>query len=455
MATLVSRNPATGEVVGEVTRTPGASIPEVVKRSRAAQSSWGSMAFEERSRVLSEAGLRFEERAEELGRLITREMGKPLKEAIGEVRSCGAGLSEQLAEIGEALAPETVEDERVRSVIHRDPLGVCACITPWNFPMLMPHWLVLPALAAGNSVVLKPSEETPLCGQAYADVIGAELPLGVLQVVHGDDEQGKALVEADVDLVTFTGSRAAGKHILRAASDDLKRVILELGGKDPMIVLEDADLEKAARFAAQSSFRNAGQVCVSTERIFVPHAIVDRFVELLVEAAHELTVGDGLDEASRVGPMVNARQRDHVLEQVERAIAAGARVATAISPPRGNFVAPIVLTDVRDDMAIARDETFGPVACVSGVKDGDEAVERANRTRFGLGAVVFGGDLDRAGRVARRLSAGMVGINRACGGAEGTPWVGARESGYGFHRSRDGHRQFTQTRVVSRPRPAA
>jgi acyl-CoA reductase-like NAD-dependent aldehyde dehydrogenase len=297
-------------------------------------------------------------------------------------------------------------------------------------------------------VVFKPSEETPLCGQAYADVLNEVLPPHVLLVVHGADEVGKALVRSDVDMVAFTGSREVGKHIMREASATLKRLVLELGGKDPMIVLEDADLEKAAKFAAHNSFRNAGQVCVSTERIFVLDSVADSFEKALASVAAAMTVGPGSDGAD-VGPMVNARQRDHVLAQVDAAVAAGARVVAGGSH-RDNFVTPTVLTDVGDDMEIAREETFGPVACVTRVASVDEAVARANDTEFGLGAVVFGRDEERAAAVARRLTAGMIGINRSVGGVAGTPWVGARQSGFGFHKSRDGHRQFTQTRVVTR-----
>jgi acyl-CoA reductase-like NAD-dependent aldehyde dehydrogenase len=309
--------------------------------------------------------------------------------------------------------------------------------------------MVVPALAAGNAVVLKPSEETPLCGQAYADALNEVLPSDVLVVVHGADEQGKALVRSDVDMIAFTGSREVGKHILREASATLKRVVLELGGKDPMIVLDDADLAKAAEFAAFNSFRNAGQVCVSTERIFVLDSVADEFERALADLAEAMTPGSGLGDAD-VGPKVNARQRDHVLAQIDAAVGAGARVLAGGNGHRDNFVRPTLLADVTDDMAIGRAETFGPVACVTRVATVDEAVRRANDTPFGLGAVVFGGDEERTAAVARRLKAGMVGVNRAVGGAAGTPWVGARESGFGFHKSRDGHRQFAQTRVLTR-----
>ncbi len=275
------------------------------------------------------------------------------------------------------------------------------------------------------------------------------LPEDVLIVVHGADEQGKAIVKSDVDMIAFTGSREAGKHIMREASDSLKRLVLELGGKDPMIVLEDAELDKAAKFAATNSFRNCGQVCVSTERIFVMEEIAEAFEKALAGIAEAMTVGDGAAGAD-VGPMVNPRQRDHVLAQLESAVASGAEVVAGGTGHHDNFVTPTVLVGVTDDMEIAESETFGPVACVTRVGSVDEAVERANHTRFGLGAVVFGGDNERTNAVARRLNAGMIGVNRPINGAAGTPWVGARESGFGFHKSKDGHRQFTQTRVLTR-----
>lgn len=448
MKTIQSINPGTGEVVGEVPATDPGEISAIVERARAAQPAWGELGPEGRADVLSSAADVFRARAEEHGRLMTAEMGKPLKEATGEAKSL-ANLEKELDEMVEALHPEVVEDGRLRSMVYRDPLGVCAAITPWNFPMAMPAWMVLPALMGGNTVVLKPSEETPLSGQAYADALNEVLPPDVLQVVHGADAQGKALVRSDVDMIAFTGSREAGKHILREASDSLKRVVLELGGKDPLIVLDDADVAEAAKFAAWNSFRNAGQVCVATERIFVVDSVADAFEEALAEAAEAMRQGGG-EEDPDVGPMVNARQRDHVLRQVDSALAGGARVLAGGDGHRGNFVKPTVLVEVTDDMDIAREETFGPVACVTRVASADEAVERANATRFGLGAVVFGSDEERAGAVARRLQAGMVGVNRPPGGAHGTPWVGARESGFGFHKSKEGHRQFTQTRVVTR-----
>jgi len=445
METLKSYNPATAEVVGEVPVTPASEIPAVVARARAAQTAWEALGLEGRIELLRKTAEIFAERVDAHGELMTKEMGKPLKEGIGEAKSLGY-IGHELDEIMAALQPEIVEDKRSRSTVYHDPLGVVGAITPWNFPMSMPAWMILPAVAAGNTVVFKPSEETPLCGQAYADVLNEVLPEDVLIVVHGADDQGKAIVQSDVDMIAFTGSREVGKHIMREASGTLKRVVLELGGKDPMIVLEDADIARAAKFAALNSFGNAGQVCVSTERIFVLDSVADEFESALKDIASAMTQGDGMENPD-VGPMVNAGQRDHVLAQVDAAVAAGATVLAGGEGHRDNFIVPTVLANVTEEMDIASTETFGPVACVTRVDSVDEAVDRANDTHFGLGAVVFGGD-DATG-VARRLTAGMIGVNRAAGGAAGTPWVGARQSGFGFHKSPDGHKQFTQTRVLT------
>jgi succinate-semialdehyde dehydrogenase/glutarate-semialdehyde dehydrogenase len=449
MASLESLNPATGEKVGEVPVTAAADVGGVVAEARSAQPAWRALGLGGRAELLAQACKRFVERADELGALLTREMGKPLAAAIGEVKSCGRKVEKDVAEMSEALADEVVSDGSFESTQVRDPYGVAAAITPWNFPISMPHWMVLPALMAGNTVVLKPSEETPLIAQAYVDVLNEVLPAKVLQVIHGADDQGKALVASEVDLIAFTGSRDVGKKILAAAAPDLKRVVLELGGKDPMVVLDGADLAASARFAAGNSFRNSGQVCVSTERIYVPRAGADEFTAQLIAAAEEMTVGNGMDKGVQIGPMINARQRDHVLAQIDDAVQKGATIAWGGKGHHDNFVMPTVLRGVTHEMNIGREETFGPVACIVEVDSDDEAVRLANDTPFGLGATVFGPD-EKAAQVARQLTAGMVGINKSCGGASGTPWVGSRQSGYGFHSGREGHRHFAQLRILTR-----
>ncbi len=447
MKALQSVNPATGERVGEVTITEANEVPAVVSRARAAQPAWAALGLEERGRLLVRACQKLLDKADSLAELLTREMGKPLANALGEVKTCGDAHSD-VAEMIEALQDQVFDDGRIRTTQYRDPYGVCAAITPWNFPISMPHWMCLPALIAGNTVVLKPSEETPLIAQAYVDALNEVLPSDVLLIIHGADETGKALVASDVDMIAFTGSREVGKKILAASAGSLKRVVLELGGKDPMIVLHGADLKQTGRFAARNSFSNSGQVCVSTERIYIAKDSADAFVENLCQAAAEVKVGDGMDAGITMGPMVSERQRDHVLAQIDSALQQGAKLAFGGRDHHGNFVMPTVLRGVTHQMAIATEETFGPVACVIEVESDDAAIALANDTRFGLGATVFGPEA-AALAAGRKLTAGMIGINKSCGGAKGTPWVGAQESGYGFHSGLEGHRQFAQVRLVS------
>jgi acyl-CoA reductase-like NAD-dependent aldehyde dehydrogenase len=333
-----------------------------------------------------------------------------------------------------------VESEKTRSTIYHDPLGVTVSITPWNFPLGMPHNLMIPSLLAGNSVIFKPSEEVSLTGKLYADLLNEFLPENVLQTVFGAGEQGRQLVESDIQIVTFTGSQETGEKILETAGRGIKRAILEMGGKDPLIVLSDADITAAAKFAAINSTRNAGQVCVSTEKIYVDGSIYDEFLNTLKIQM----------ETIDIGPMINRRQKDKVIDQVDDALSKGAKIFYGqVDRSNSNRVSPLVLTDLNSDMKIMNDETFGPIACVKKVNNEDEAVRLANDDRYALGGVVFG--KEKAKEVARRLKSGMVGINQGVHGAPGTPWVGALKSGYGYHGSAEGHRQFTQIRVVSEP----
>jgi acyl-CoA reductase-like NAD-dependent aldehyde dehydrogenase len=249
--------------------------------------------------------------------------------------------------------------------------------------------------------------------------------------VFRDGAKGRALVLADDNLIVFTGSRETGKRILADAGPGLKRVILELGGKDPLVVLDDADLDLVASFAVRNSFRNAGQVCVSTERIYVDARIREEFLRKMLERTAALKQGDPREAGVNLGPMVSARQKAKVVAQIDAAVAAGATLVAGGEPREGNFVAPTILADVDHSMEIMREETFGPVACVQAFDSVDQAVRLANDTPFGLGAAVFGRDVKRASEVAARIEAGMVGVNQGCGGVDGCPWVGAKESGVG------------------------
>ncbi len=447
---LESINPATGEVVGSVPITPTDAIAGIVEKARTAQKSWNELGLDKRIEILRPAAKRLAEEAPEIGKLMTSEMGKSTPEAQGEASYTADKFATELEEAADAFAPEIIEDESVKSTLYRDPLGVSVAITPWNFPELMPQQCILPSLVAGNTVIFKPSEDTPLTGQAYADVLNEFLPEGVLQVVHGADDQGKELVDSDINLVAFTGSRAVGAKILTACGPDLKRVILELGGKDALIVLDDADLESASDFAVHNSFRNAGQVCVSTERIYVHEKVADDFEALVIEKTKALKQGDPTDESVNVGPMVHSSQRDIVLAQLEEALNDGAALRCG-GGSHDNYIEPTVLTGCNHDMRIMHDETFGPICCIQRVNNDEEAIQLANETPYGLGGAVFG-ETEHAIRVARKLTPGMIGVNKACGGAQGTPWVGACQSGYGYHSGRDGNRQFTQVRMVSVPK---
>ena len=446
--TLNSYNPSTGELVGSVPVTPSNQVDAIIAKARKAAPAWAALSAQQRADILKPAGEKLVARAEELGRILSLEQGKPLAEGIGEVQGCGARMSEEVDEVAKAVCPDILEDEGVQTTLNYDPFGVCAAITPWNYPILMPHWTIIPALVTGNTVVLKPSEQTPLIADEYVKVLNEFLPDGVLQIIHGQDDQGKALVAGDVDMIAFTGSKTAGQHIMAAAAPGLKRLILELGSKDPCIVLEGADLDKAAGFAARNSFRNCGQVCVSTERIYVQESIKDAFMDKLIAETKNFKVGDCLNEDANIGPMVMREQKEHVLSQVEDAKRKGARVVFGGNAYDGNFVEPTILDNLNHTMDIMMVETFGPIACVATVKDADEAVKLANDTEYGLGAVVFGEDA-LARKVGRRLTAGMIGVNRSMGGASGSPWVGARKSGIGYHSGPLGHRQFCQLRVIS------
>lgn len=446
--TLSSYNPSTGEVVGTVPVTPAHQVDAVIAKARAAMPAWAALSAQQRADMLKPAGEKILERVDELGRILSLEQGKPLAEGIGEITGCGNRMNDEVDEVAKAMIPDVLTDETVESTLYYDPYGVCATITPWNFPALMPHWTIVPALVAGNTVILKPSEQTPLIADEYVKILNEFLPEGVLQIIHGEDDQGKALVAGDVNMIAFTGSKNAGQHIMAAAAPGLKRLILELGSKDPCIVLEGADLEKAASFVSNNSMRNCGQVCVSTERIYVQDSIKDEFVNLLTEKVKEYKVGDCLEEDSTIGPMVMNEQKAHVLAQIEDAKAKGAKVLLGDTPLEGNFIQPTILDNLNHTMDIMMIETFGPVACIQSIETAQEAIDLANDTEYGLGAVIFGEE-QVVRKLGRQLTAGMVGVNRSLGGAKGSPWVGARKSGIGYHSGPLGHRQFCQLRVVS------
>ena len=459
MATFRDLNPSTGECLAEIPVTTAAELVALCAAARSARAEWSSTPFEERARLLREGAKGLEERAEEVADAITREMGKPRGDALREVQGWSVHVDELLGEVARAIETEVITTDDTETHLVRDPLGVVAAITPWNFPVGMPLSILIPALATGNTVVFKPSEHVPLTGALLAEIFGGPLPDGVLALAQGEGDVGAALVNADVDMIGFVGSRDTGAAIMKAAGDDLKRLVLELGGKDPLVVFEDADLESAAECAVRHALRNTGQVCCSVERIYVAEPVYDRFEELVVEKAREWVHGDGFDPKAKMGPMVSERQREKVEVQVADAVRNGARLLLGGETPEGEgaFYPATVLGRVGQDLLISREETFGPVVSLTPFDGSEaEAVRLANDTPYGLGASVYTADSERGLRVAGHIRSGQVGVNRYLGGAPGTPWVGARQSGFGFLGGVEGHRQFTIRRASpSRSRPDA
>ncbi|MFT7486798.1 MAG: succinate-semialdehyde dehydrogenase/glutarate-semialdehyde dehydrogenase [Candidatus Paceibacteria bacterium] len=455
MQTFDDINPSTGEVLAQIPITSSADLQAAVARAQAAQPAWAAMELSQRLELLGAIGGRLEQCEDELADLITREMGKPRAQALGEVRGYAKQAVKELEEVALAMEPEYHETSSNSVQLIRAPLGVVAAITPWNFPLGMPLQILLPALGTGNTVVFKPSELVPLVGAKIAELLAEGLPTGVLELVQGDGALGAELVASDIQMVGFVGSRETGKKIMQSASGELKRLVLELGGKDPLVVMGDADLESAADCAVRHSLRNSGQVCCSIERVYVADSIADEFEKRVVEKAKEWSCGDGFDDNNKMGPMVSATQRDKVAAQVETAVATGARVAFRGEAPQaeGFFYAPLVLVDVGADHAITHEETFGPVVSLTRFSgDEEEGVRLANDTPYGLGANVYTGDVERGVRMAKRIHAGQVGVNQYLGGAPGLPWVGARQSGYGFLGGVEGHRQFTVPKSIAQPK---
>ena len=454
MAVLTSYDPASyhkvdgGEhieatAVGRVETTSIEQLPIVISNAQVAQKAWASLPLVERQQYVVKAYQQLHAVQDELATLIGQEMGKDYRRATYEVGGTLQNSGYFASEIGDALATEQVDN---RTELQYRPLGVVAVISPWNYPIAMANNLLMPALIAGNSLILKPSEQTPLVAELFINTLNKVLPQHVLQVVQGDKALGQALVAADINMVAFTGSMAAGKHIMANAASGLKRLVMELGGNDPMIVMAGANMDAAVRFAVASSFENAGQMCTSTERVYVDQQIADEFEQKVVALASRYRVGAWDAANVNIGPIVNPTQHQKVLEQLQDATAKGASILLGSDHYELPFIQPTVVTDITPEMLLEREETFGPVVAISRFSDIDEAISRANNSHYGLAAVVFGGQGAKA--VAEQLEAGMVGVNQGAG-AGNAPWVGAKQSGFGFHGTAAGHRQFAQVRVMS------
>ena len=447
-ATFESHNPArSAEVVGRFAAGDADDVDAAVQAARAAFPSWARTPMPERADVLLRAARLITERKEQLARLMTQEMGKVLTEARGDVQE-GIDMTLFMAGQGRRPTGETVPSElrQKRCFTERVPIGVVGCITPWNFPLAIPTWKLMPALLAGNTVVFKPAEDTPLVAVRLVEIlIEAGLPPGVLNCVTGTGEEaGAALVRhPQVPAISFTGSAEVGHAIAAACGGAGKRVGLELGGKNAMVVLADGDLELAVDGALWGAFGTSGQRCTATSRLVVDRTRVAEFTERLVSRVRALRLGDGLDPATDVGPVINERQLRRIhgytdAGRSERArLLVGGDVATEGELGGGHFYQPTVFADVRSDMRIAQEEIFGPTTAIIPVDGFEEAMTVANSTHFGLSLAVYTRDLERAMEAVDRLESGIVYINAPTIGAEiqlpfgGTKWTGNghREAG--------------------------
>ncbi|WP_144210999.1 aldehyde dehydrogenase family protein [Shewanella donghaensis] len=443
MSMLISYDPIDQQAIGEVPITTNAQMPTLVAAAKKAQHAWAKVSLLDRQQIVVKAYEKLAKVQESLTLLISKEMGKDYRRASYEVAGTAQNAGYFCQEIAAALKPESMGHG---AELQYRPLGVVAVIAPWNYPLAMANNLLLPALMAGNSVILKPSELTPLVADLFVSTLNEVLPEGVLQIAHGDSATGKALVEADINMVAFTGSLAAGKHIMASAASSLKRLVMELGGNDPMIVMATADIDKAVQFAVASSFENAGQMCTSTERVYVDARVAEEFEQKVVALASRYQVGQWDQTNVNIGPIVSHKQHQRVLSQLKDAEQKGAKFLLGNADYEVPYIQPTVVTDIRPEMQLEHDETFGPVVAISRFTHISEAIERANASPFGLGAAVFGGA--GAADVAEQIEAGMVGVNQGAGGPG--PWVGAKQSGFGFHGTAAGHRQFAQVRVISK-----
>jgi len=459
--TFSSTNPAnTNEVVGHFQQSTLADLEEAVAAAGKAQPAWAAVPAPERGEILLRTALLLEQHKEELAALMTREMGKVLKETRGDVQTA--------IDVARFMAGEgrRAEGETIPSAMHnkfnmtiRQPMGIVGIITPWNFPMAIPAWKTLPALLAGNAVILKPASDTPLLALKLANLLHeAGLPGGVLNVITGPGVVvGDALVShKGVNMISLTGSTEVGRHIAEICGRDLRRCTLELGGKNAVIVLEDADLDLAVESVSWGAFGTTGQRCTATSRVIVHKAIQHAFTDRLVAAAEKLQIGNGLDEKVDMGPLVNRGRVQAVHQYTQVGQQEGAKLLTGGAPlnngdySQGAFYKPTIFTDVSPDMRIAREEVFGPFVSILPVASYEEAVQVANATEYGLSTSIFTNDLRTTFRAMREIESGLIYFNAPTTGAEiHLPFGGLKASGNG-HRELGTHavEEFSETKSI-------
>ncbi|GIM46541.1 betaine-aldehyde dehydrogenase [Collibacillus ludicampi] len=450
-------NPSSGEVLTEVKEATEEQVDEAVLAARRAfeTTNWAEN-IELRVQMLRELSDKLEESAEEFALLETRNTGKPIRESRLDVSDSITCLRYYADLVANRICWEKEMYDGTISKVVEEPIGVCGLIVPWNFPLLLGIWKLAPALAAGNTVIFKPSEVTPLSFLKLTELIEkSEMPPGVFNLVLGEGRSvGHSLVaHPEVDKISFTGGSATGRRIYQECAKNLKRVSLELGGKSPLLVFDDVDLATAVDWAMFGSFFNQGQVCVASSRILVHQSLYDDFLTHLSARAAQIVIGDPVDETTEMGPLVSEAHRKKVEEYIQIGLTDGARLLSGgqrIPDRSGYYLSPAIFTDVKQDMRIVQEEIFGPVITVQPFKEEIEAIQLANDTPFGLAAGVLSRDLERAERVAGRLRAGTVWINGYHTPHVETPWGGFKQSGIGRELGPQGLAAFTEAKHINR-----
>ncbi|EHT02869.1 NADP-dependent succinate-semialdehyde dehydrogenase [Klebsiella oxytoca] len=452
--TLGVTNPANGQQLGRVPKMGAEETREAIDAAARALPAWRALTARERATILRRWFDLMMEHQDDLARLMTLEQGKPLAEAKGEI-GYAASFIEWFAEEGKRIYGDTIPGHQAdkRLLVIKQPIGVTAAITPWNFPSAMITRKAGPALAAGCTMVLKPASQTPFSALALAELANrAGIPEGVFNVVTGSaSEVGNELTGNPlVRKLSFTGSTEIGRQLMEQCAKDIKKVSLELGGNAPFIVFDDADLDKAVEGALASKFRNAGQTCVCANRLYIQDGVYDRFAEKLQQAVSKLQIGDGLQPNVTIGPLIDEKAIAKVQEHIADALDKGARVATGGKPHElgGNFFQPTILVDVPNDAKVAKEETFGPLAPLFRFKDEADVIAQANDTEFGLAAYFYARDLGRVFRVGEALEYGIIGINTGLISTEVAPFGGVKSSGLGREGSKYGIEDYLEIKYM-------
>ncbi|MDO4904611.1 MAG: NAD-dependent succinate-semialdehyde dehydrogenase [Lautropia sp.] len=448
-------DPATGQHLADVANLGADDAGHAIDAADAAWAGWRTMTAKRRSGLLRKWFDLLMANQEDIARIMTAEQGKPLAEARAEV-AYGASFVEWYAEEAKRTNGETLPqfDDNRRLMVVRQPIGVCAAITPWNFPLAMITRKVAPALAAGCTVVIKPAEATPLTALTAAELaVRAGIPAGVINVITADADNsvavGKALCASDVIRhLSFTGSTEVGRILMALSAPTIKKLALELGGNAPFIVFDDADIDSAVEGAIASKYRNAGQTCVCANRLYVQESIYDQFVEKFTAKVRAFKVGNGFEEGVVQGPLIEAAALDKVQSHLEDAVAKGAKVQTGGQRLGGQFFAPTVLTEVTAEMKVAREETFGPLAPIFRFRTEQEVIDAANATEFGLASYLYSRDVGRIFRVAEALEYGMVGINVGILASEHVPFGGVKQSGLGREGAKAGIDEYLEMKYL-------